>query len=138
MILPAHPRKEDPKNRVSLLKDPNAFFESIMGSSHLINSTGSLWGLERGEDQSVFLGGRQRGDGNQGASYLQMDEDGWYSLIDEANTNLAPALNTQTRQKAWALLPNPPTTFGFRQGETLVKSVMEIEFSVCRMDAPVP
>jgi len=126
VILPAHPKKEDPKNRVSLLDNPDAFFESIMGSSHFINSTGSLWGLERSPqaDQSTFVGGRQRGDGNQGASYLSMDADGWFSLIDEAHKSLPLALNTPVRQQAWVLLPNPPATFGYREGEALVKSVM--------------
>jgi hypothetical protein len=44
-----------------------------MGSSHFINSTASLWGLDRpeGEDYSVFLGGRQRGDGNQKTCMIQ-------------------------------------------------------------------
>jgi hypothetical protein len=126
VILPAHPKKEDPKNRVSLLDNPDAFFESIMGSSHFINSTGSLWGLERSTrtDQSIFVGGRQRGDGNQGGSYLQMDENGWYSLVDEAHRSLPLALNTPTRERAWALLPDPPATFGYREGLALVKSAM--------------
>jgi hypothetical protein len=127
VILPAHPKKEDPKYRIHLLNDPNQFFESVMGSSHLINSTGSLWGLERSQtedDQSVFLGGRQRGDGNQGGSHLRLDENGWYSLVDEAQANLPLVLNTPTRQKAWTLLPEPPKTFSFNEGETLVKPAM--------------
>src|SRR5205814_7940887 len=44
VIVPAHPRKEDLNNPINMVKDPNAFFESIMGSSHCINSMGSLWG----------------------------------------------------------------------------------------------
>jgi RecA-family ATPase len=65
VIIPAHPRKEDQEHPVDLVTKPTSFFESIMGSSHFINSTGSLWGLQRRDlnDNSVaFLGGRQRGD----------------------------------------------------------------------------
>jgi AAA domain len=127
VILPAHPKKEDPKNRVSLHDDPNTFFESIMGSSHFINSTGSLWGLERHRemDWSVFLGGRQRGDGEQSGSLIAMDEHGWFNLIDEAHKNFDLVVNTAIRRAAWALLPNPPATFGYREGESLVKSIMK-------------
>ena len=86
-----------------------------------------MWGLERDlkGGPSAFLGGRQRVDGNQGASWLEMSEDGWFSLVDEAQTNLGLALNTPTRKAAWLVLPNPPATFGFREGETLVKPVMK-------------
>ena len=127
IILPAHPKKEDPNNRVSLIEDPDAFFESIMGSSHFVNSTGSLWGLERQQEgeHSVFLGGRQRGDGNQGGSFIGMDEHGWYTLIDESQKNIGLVLNTEIRRKAWSLLPGPPEAFGYRDGEALVKSVMK-------------
>ena len=127
VVLPAHPKKEDPKNRLSVLDDPDGFFESIMGSSHFINSTGSLWGLERQPemDRCVFVGGRQRGDGQQGGSYLAMDERGWFNLIDEAQRNLDLVLNTLVRRNAWPLLPDPPSTFGYRDGEALVKPVMK-------------
>jgi AAA domain len=126
IILPAHPKKADMKNPISLLDNPDTFFESIMGSSHFINSTGNLWGLERcaALDHSAFLGGRQRGDGHQGGSYLGMDADGWFYLIDEAQKNLPLVLNTPGRRQAWAALPDPPITFGYREGEALVKSVM--------------
>jgi hypothetical protein len=126
IILPAHPKKEDPKNRTSLLADPDAFFESIMGSSHFINSTGSLWGLERHpeQDPAVFLGGRQRGDGHQGGSFIAMNDEGWFYLLDEAQKNLGLVLNTQKRKDVWKLLPDPPKTFGYREGEALVSSAM--------------
>jgi hypothetical protein len=127
IILLAHPKKEDPNHPISLLDDPDAFFESIMGSSHFINSTGSLWGLERQPnlDRSVFLGGRQRGDGHQGASFLGMTDEDWFYLLDEAIANSKLVLNTGIRRDAWKLLPDPPTTFGYRDGEALVKTVMK-------------
>jgi hypothetical protein len=72
ITLAAHPKKEDLEHPISLQRNSGHFFESIMGTSHLINSTGSLWGLERsdGTDYSVFLGGRQRGEGHQGHSFI--------------------------------------------------------------------
>jgi hypothetical protein len=126
IILPAHPKKEDPNNRSSLLDDPNAFFESIMGSSHFINSTGCLWGLERQPnfDRSAFLGGRQRADGHQGASLLGMNDDGWFYLLDEAQGNSPLVLNTPVRCQAWALLPEPPASFAYNEGQQLVKTAM--------------
>ncbi len=126
IILPAHPKKEDPNNRRSLVNDADAFFESIMGSSHFINSTGSLWGLERQPhlDRSAFLGGRQRVEGNQGASFLGMADDGWFYLLDEAQGNAPLVLNTPNRKDAWALLPDPPASFGYNEGEHLVKPAM--------------
>ena len=81
-IICAHPRKEDQKNPISLEKNPTAFFETIMGSSQFINSTGSLWGIQRKGDVSIFVGGQQRMDGHQAISYLTMDENGWFHLDD--------------------------------------------------------
>ena len=46
VLFAAHPRKRDKKGEIiSLRQDPEAFFEECMGTSHFINSTGSLWGL---------------------------------------------------------------------------------------------
>jgi hypothetical protein len=126
IILPAHPKKEDPEHRTPLQEDPDGFFESIMGTSHFINSAGSLWGLERDvqRDRAVFLGGRQRGDGNQGHSVISMDDNGWFHLLDEGQANVDLVLNTMVRRQAWKLLPEPPKTFGYREGEDLVRSAM--------------
>jgi hypothetical protein len=126
IILAAHPKKGDLEHTIDLRRNPNNFFESIMGSSHFINSTGSLWGLDRpdGEDYSVFLGGRQRGDGNQQGSMIHMDENRCFQLVPDAQCNLPLVLNTPARQEAWKRLPAPPKTFGYREGEEIVKPVM--------------
>ncbi len=128
VILAAHPKKDNDEAPVSLEDDPGRFFESIMGSSHFINSTGSLWGLERrdadGDGYSVFVGGRQRGEGHQCVSHLYMDDQDWFQLIPEVQHNLKLVLNTQVREKAWNLLPDPPRTFGYREAEERVRSVM--------------
>jgi hypothetical protein len=127
IILAAHPRKGDIEHPMDLRRSAGEFFESIMGSSHFINSTGSLWGLDRpeGEDYSVFLGGRQRGDGNQQVSMIHMDENRCFHLVPDAQCNLPLVLNTPVRQEAWKRLPDPPRTFGYRQGEEIVKAVMK-------------
>jgi AAA domain len=126
VIVPAHPRKEDPQNPIDLVKNSTAFFESIMGSSHFINSMGSLWGLQRdGNDVAAFVGGRQRGDGLQSTSYLEMDEDGHFHVTSNLAVSLPLVLNTQQRQQAWALLPDAPVTFGYREAEARVKPALK-------------
>jgi hypothetical protein len=125
VLVAAHPRKQG-DNPPNIADAPELFFESIMGSSHFINSTGSLWGMERRDElgYSVFVGGRQRSEGTHGVSHIRRRDDGWFELIDEAKANLPLVLNTSVRQKAWSLLPEPTITFGYRQGEALVKPAM--------------
>jgi hypothetical protein len=125
VIVPAHPRKEDRQNPIDLLKDSTGFFESIMGSSHFINSMGSLWGLHRDGDVTAFVGGRQRGDGKQAASYLEMDDDGHFQVVSDVKLNLSLACNTDQRRRAWTLLPDPPTAFGYREGHKLVETALK-------------
>jgi hypothetical protein len=125
VIIPAHPRKEDPKNPLDLLDQPGQFFESIMGTSHFVNSTGSLWGLQRRpDDTTVFVGGRQRGDGQQGSCLLEMSDDGRFRVVASARGNLALVCNTPKRGQAWNLLPDPPATFGYREAEELVRPAL--------------
>jgi hypothetical protein len=74
----AHPRKgagttQDTmgdRQKITLANNPEEFFEATMGSSHFINSTGSLWGIERDEeDQTTILLGSQRVTGRQSDSF---------------------------------------------------------------------
>lgn len=123
IVLCAHPKKESQENPLHLEHNPTAFFESVMGSSHFVNSTGSLWGVQRevGQDYSVFVGGRQRADGEQGAAHIFMDEKGWLQIVDDGEANRSLVLNTEGRRQAWDLLP---ATFGYNEGERIVKPVM--------------
>ena len=107
-------------------EDPESFFESVMGSSHLVNSTGSLWGLQRRDDEgyTVFVGGRQRASGQQSLVVLQMQDDGWFSVCSDKMLAAEKVLNTDKRKRAWKLLPESPESFGCRQGHELVKSEM--------------
>jgi hypothetical protein len=127
VIIAAHPKKMDAMNRVHLEKDPELFMEQIMGSSHFINSTGSLWALERRDDKNytVFMGGRQRGSGYYGNAYLYLDENQWYQVLDTLSVQLEGVVNTDARFQAWQLLPDHPQTFGYKEGEGLVKSAMK-------------
>jgi AAA domain-containing protein len=126
LIIPAHPKKEDPEHKIELIKDPTAFFESIMGSSHFINSTGSLWGLQRRDDDIVaFVGGRQRGDGRQRSCFLEMDENCRYRVTSDAKGHFRLVCTTSQRSRAWALLPEPPDTFRYTEAEKLVEPALK-------------
>ena len=126
VIIAAHPRKEKSDEKIRLEDDKVHFFESIMGSSMFINTTGSLWGLERREDDdvTVFVGGRQRSEGTDAITYIQRDESGWFKVIDTASANLPNVLNTTGRQQAWAMLPRPGRSFSYTEGEAMVKGAM--------------
>lgn len=126
VILAAHPRKEDVSHPVRLETDPEMFFETVMGSSHLVNSTGNLWGLQRhyDEDYAVFLGGRQRGEGQQAYTVIEKREDDWFKVLPRTVVTMDLLVNTQKRKEAWNLLPAHPQTFRYRQGQELVSSVM--------------
>jgi hypothetical protein len=125
VIIAAHPRKEGAEEKISLEQNKTAFFEAIMGSSHFINSTGSLWALERRDDMAVFVGGRQRSEGTDSVIYIQRDDEGWFHVLDAAVKNLPNVLNTETRQHAWELLPRPGIPFGYNEGVALVKPAMK-------------
>src|SRR5262249_40004815 len=71
----AHPRKQSAEFEISLMRDSEQFFEEVLGSSHIINSTGTLWGLQRQEGATYFVGGAQRYTGEQGATALDYNKD---------------------------------------------------------------
>jgi hypothetical protein len=126
VVIAAHPRKRGPDQRAapSLRDNSEAFFEEIMGSSHFINSCGSLWGLERNisTNRSYFLGGTQRLTGEQSISTLELGENGWFHVVEDFTENKALALNTDQRSKAWGLLPNQ--TFKYVEAVKSVKPAM--------------
>jgi hypothetical protein len=95
-----------------------------MGSSHFVNSCGSLWGIERDTqtNRTDFLGGTQRYTGDQALVVLEKGEGGQFRVVDEYGVNLPLATNTVARQKAWALLPD---RFSYTQGEQSVNSAMK-------------
>jgi len=109
----AHPRKQPPAIKGKqpvvppLRENSEAFFNEIMGSSHFVNSFGSLWGLQRNVDTNFtdFLGGTQRLTGTYNLTSLEMCEDGWFQIVSDCKVNLKLATGTSQRNKAWNLLP---------------------------------
>jgi hypothetical protein len=131
VIIAAHPKKRSGKPddvfnpKVSLRSDPEAFFEEVMGSSHFINSCGSLWGIERNiqTNRTDFLGGTQRLTGEQSLAVLEKDDDGLLRLVtDDWQENLSLVLNTNARRAAWELLPLG--RFSYLDGQRAVQTVM--------------
>jgi hypothetical protein len=131
VLIAAHPRKGagttldtfGDREKVTLANNPEEFFEATMGSSHFINSTGSLWGIERNEeDQTTILLGSQRVTGRQSITRAEKNENGWFELLDDKELAFAAAVNTPKRAKAWRLLPKPPATFSYLEAETLFSS----------------
>lgn len=132
VIIAAHPRKRS-KNKgdifssnVTLRSDPEDFFEEVMGSSHFVNSCGSLWGIERNieTNRTDFLGGTQRLNGEQSLMLLEKSEDGSFRLVtDDWEEAHRLALNTTARKKAWELLPLG--WFTYTDAEEAVKTAMK-------------
>ena len=103
----AHPRKQDAEYKISLTDDPEQFFEEVLGSSHSINSTGTLWGLQRHDEITYFVGGAQRYLGTQGATALEHNkETGWFEPQDDFQVNFPLVVNTEKRRNAWAAFPD--------------------------------
>jgi hypothetical protein len=115
----AHPRKQSAEWKVSLTVDPEQFFEEVLGSSHIINSTGTLWGIQRDNEQTYFLGGAQRYKGEQGTTALDYDKDlGWFEVKDDFAINLPLVVNTEKRRNAWAAFPG---TFTYSEARNAAK-----------------
>src|SRR5262249_35887686 len=117
--------KEDPNFTNGLSENSEAFFEEVMGSSHFVNTCGSLWGLERDlkTDRTIFLGGTQRFTGQQSLSTLTNGENDWFEVLDEVDLNFDHACNTAQRRQAFKLLPNEGFTRA--EAERSVKSVLK-------------
>lgn len=106
VIVAAHPRKAN-ENVPSLLGNPEAFFEEVMGASGFINSFGSLWGIQRDQDDLThFLGGPQRVTGFQNSIALRKRDDGWFEITDDWEETYNMGCGTQKRQEAWKALPS--------------------------------
>lgn len=131
VLIAAHPRKGagttldtmGDRQKITLAHNPEEFFEATMGSSHFINSTGSLWGIERDEeDQTTVLLGSQRVTGRQSITRAEKNENDWFELLDDSALAFGAAVNTPKRVQAWSLLPKPPATFSYLDAETLLRS----------------
>jgi len=126
MITAAHPRKQSPDLRFkpSLAKSRDDFFDEVMGSSHFVNSTGSLWGIEKtSEGYSYFLGGTQRLTGASSLSAIQMDNKGWFRVLDDVVQNYSLAVHTKKRKEAWELL-SEDCAFTYTEAQDLCKAAL--------------
>jgi hypothetical protein len=131
VIIAAHPRKRSGKKdplfnaKVTLRSDPEDFFEEVMGSSHFVNSCGSLWGIERNiqTNRTDFLGGTQRLTGEHSLMVLEKRDDGLLRLVtDDWEESRSLVLNTDARRTAWELLPG---RFSYTEAERAVKTAIK-------------
>lgn len=124
VVIAAHPRKRgnDEDSTVSLERNAEDFYEEIMGTSHFVNSAGTLWGIERmrSKEKTLFNGGTQRRDGSQSSTPLEM-VDGWFVVTDDFQERLDAVLTTDKRGKAWDTLP-PDRLFSRAEAESIVSS----------------
>ena len=67
----------------------------------------------------MFLGGRQRGNGEHQFTYLQMDGRNHFTVLNNMAVNKELVVNTPLRRTAWGLLPPPGNPFTYTQGESL-------------------
>jgi hypothetical protein len=121
----AHPRKQRGGDDFQSLRgNAEMFFEECMGSSHFINFTGSLWGIERDEQTNIayFLGGTQRLNASQSLTALMHSEDRWFTVTADVSEKFKTALNTQARRKTWFALPNPPEQFKYVSARDIAKT----------------
>jgi AAA domain len=126
VITAAHPRKQpsDSKYKPSLAKNRDDFFDEVMGSSQFVNTTGSLWGIERtSEGYSHFLGGTQRLTGSSSLSMIEMDNEGWFQVLNDPKAHFTAVVHTKKRKEAWSWLPED-YSFTYTEAEELCKPIL--------------
>jgi len=129
VLIAAHPRKGSRVDKIggggiTLVDDSEKFFEETMGSSHFVNSTGSLWGIERTGDHTDLLLGTQRYNGTQTFTVVEKNDDEWFERVSDLKNAERTVINTPARKKAWDLLP-PDRAFSYVEARELVKSAMK-------------
>ena len=135
MLISAHPRKASrlndslmgTRNIVSLFSSPQLFFEECMGSSHFINSTGSLWGIERDYQtgRTRLLLGAQRFTGDYTRTLVEKKDDDWFERVeDDLGVAKELVLTTPLRRQAWDSLPDG-REFSQAEARESVKSALK-------------
>lgn len=125
VLIAAHPKKgnklDNAGNSISLRNDPEKFFEETMGSSHFINSTGSLWGIERDRKngRTDILLGAQRAADTESFTLVEKTDNDWLERVDDLAVALETVVNTKPRKEAWDLLPND-RAFTYLEAKQLV------------------
>jgi hypothetical protein len=130
VLIAAHPKKGNKLdaggNPISLRNDPEKFFEEAMGSSHFINSTGSLWGIERDRKngRTDILLGAQRAADTESFTLVEKNDNDWLEQVDDQAVALETVVNTKPRKQAWDLLPDD-RSFSYLEAKQLVKPAMK-------------
>jgi hypothetical protein len=134
-LIAAHPRKGTQLNhnagvRISLRDSPEQFFEECMGSSHFINSTGSLWGIERdhGAVRSDLLLGTQRLTGTHSFTVVDKSDDDWFERVDDLKIAADTLINTAQRRHAWDLMARAKQ-FDYKRARELTRPAMKSDGS---------
>lgn len=123
VLTATHLRKLDRNKPTNIVKDGDGFFEEAMGSSHFMNSCGSMWGLQKSKEEdgtTYFRGGAQRRHGFSQLIPLHLKHD-WFEQADDFLASFELVVRTDKRKRAWAGLPSQ---FTFTQGATAVRGVM--------------
>jgi hypothetical protein len=80
-----HLRKNDRSKPVDIIQDGDGWFEENMGSSHFMNSHGSMWGLQKSPEEdgtTYFRGGAQRKFGFSQLIPMQLKHN-WFEQVDD-------------------------------------------------------
>lgn len=118
-----HLRKNDRTKPVDIIQDGDGWFEENMGSSHFMNSHGSMWGLQKSPEEdgtTYFRGGAQRKFGFSQLIPMHL-HNSWFESVDDFMAACEMVLRTVKRKKAWDKLP---PEFTFDMGKLAVKQVM--------------
>ena len=101
-----------------------------MGSSHFINSTGSLWGIERddGAVRSDLLLGTQRLTGTHSFTVVHKSDDDWFERVDDLKIASDTLINTAPRRQAWDLMAKA-AQFDYMRARELTRPAMKSDGS---------
>jgi len=135
VLVPAHPRKSshDGDNAPDLVNRTEMFFEECMGSSHFINSCGSLWGIQRVEDTDVshIVLGAQR-TGTQTITAAEKTDDDWLEITTNVSVAIKTVVKGNQRKDAWVALTKADKPFNYTMAHELVKQHLKSPTSFSR------
>jgi hypothetical protein len=140
VLIAAHPRKGAPPRKDSfgnfddedflLETKPDVFFEECMGASHFVNSTGSLWGIERKNEETVILVGSQRVTGQNYTSRVEKGDDDWFRLsVDQLSHAFRNCVNSQKRDAAFTAIASLSPGFSWNEAHAAAENSLSSKAS---------
>jgi hypothetical protein len=134
VLIAAHPRKGGGADagELDLEAHPEEFFEATMGSSHFINSTGSLWGIQRKKEETLVLLGSQRVGGDGWVTHVEKTDSDWLELSADQTAAAYKHLvsnSTEKRRSAWKELEKLSQNFSWEQAREATKSSFSAQSS---------